>query len=409
MFFRAESKGLLLIPERRFLVLPATHYDGLCRFLHGEPLPEKFPYSEFLGEERVRSQLLANAAEIEAEMVRSLELTPIPNAYIAPLTINMELTTRCPLGCPQCYCDLKDGKDLPLERALDVVKEAKMLRIPRLNLSGGETMLHPHLYELIAAGARAGMTVAVALSGYGVNEESTMRLLEAGVSEIYVSLNGSTRKISSITRNGYDLAIRSLELFRRMQVPFCAVNWVAHRSNIEDFPAMVQLCEDYGIERLMVLAFKPDSSHSMSGAPDAAQFFFLADWIKQYRRQNGRVLIEVEHCYSSLRAWMGQSFWGNRNVGINKGCGAGREGISLDVDGNFTPCRHLEHHESYERIEDYWKKSPVLERLRNVEKNPKPPCDRCSFVSNCLSCLAVNDKLNGSIVKSNPFCALLKD
>lgn len=38
----------------------------------------------------------------------------------------------------------------------------------------------------------------------------------------------------------------------------------------------------------------------------------------------------------------------NKNIGISKGCAAGRAGVALDVDGNWIPCRHLLKPESYQ-------------------------------------------------------------
>ena len=35
-----------------------------------------------------------------------------------PLQMNLELTTKCPLRCPQCYVHLNTGEELPLEEAL---------------------------------------------------------------------------------------------------------------------------------------------------------------------------------------------------------------------------------------------------------------------------------------------------
>ena len=45
-------------------------------------------------------------------------------AFDAPVLMNLELTNRCPLHCPQCYCELNTGKDLDLEQALYWLDEA---------------------------------------------------------------------------------------------------------------------------------------------------------------------------------------------------------------------------------------------------------------------------------------------
>ena len=49
------------------------------------------------------------------------------------------MTSRCPLRCPQRYCDLNQGKDLPVEKALSWIDQAARSGVQTVNLSGGET------------------------------------------------------------------------------------------------------------------------------------------------------------------------------------------------------------------------------------------------------------------------------
>ena len=65
--------------------------------------------------------------------------------------INIELTTCCPLRCPQCYCSLEGGRHIPLETAVNAMKQARELGATHVELSGGETMCYPHLYEAVQA------------------------------------------------------------------------------------------------------------------------------------------------------------------------------------------------------------------------------------------------------------------
>ena len=323
-----------------------------------------------------------------------------------PVLMNMEVTTRCPLRCPQCYCDLQNGKDLALDRAIEVLRQSANFGVKYINISGGETMVYPHLYELAKECANLGMNASVALSGYGADEIALRKLIDSGVYKIYISLNGSTEEVSSITRDGFYLATDALKLLSGMDFDGTAVNWVAHQSNIEDFENMAKLCLRLGVKELVVMAFKPDSSHSMASAPSKESFLKLAQEIKRLQQELPGLNIEAEGCYSPLRAFLGQKFFLNHNTGVSKGCGAGRDGASLNVDGHFTPCRHLEFPELFNNLQDYWYNSDVLQKIREVESAPEEPCASCNYQLYCLSCLAVNAKLHGRIVKANKYCAL---
>lgn len=325
-------------------------------------------------------------------------------AFSQPRMMNIELTTRCPLHCPQCYCDLTRGKDMAPAVAIRFIKEAGVLKIPQINLSGGETMLYPHLLDLIACCRDNGICANVALSGYGFNEDVLRQMEAEGVGGIFISLNGSTEEVNSCSRDGFDLAIKALQVLKNAHFLNYAINWVANRGNVADFPNILSLAESYETPAIVVMAFKPDASREMSAFPSREQLIFLADYIKEHR--NSKVKIKIENCFSQLKALIGQKYFINLNQGIDKGCQAGRDSMSVSVDGKLTPCRHLEYEESYASIAEYWNNSPVLEQLRDVENDTRKPCQGCQYEPYCLYCMAVNAKLKGELFKGNEFCGL---
>ena len=82
-------------------------------------------------------------------------------------SFNLELTTKCPLRCPQCYCTLEGGRDLPKEIALRIIHQAAELGAKHVELSGGETLCYPWLMDLIIEARKNGITsnIAVILTG----------------------------------------------------------------------------------------------------------------------------------------------------------------------------------------------------------------------------------------------------
>lgn len=328
---------------------------------------------------------------------------PSFKAYESPVLMNLELTSRCPLRCPQCYCDLNRGKDLPLETALYWVEQAALNKVKTINLSGGETMCYPGIYRLIEACHTAGIEANIAISGWGITPETVGRLIESGVADICVSLNGSTEEINRQSRDGYDLAVNALELLKAAAFPRVHINWVMHSFNAEDFPNIVELARQYHVQTVVVMVFKPNANHEMPSVPSAEQMQRLAAWIKKYK---GPVQIEAEECFSQMRALLGQRFFVNTNQGINRGCGAGRDGVSVSVDGKLTPCRHLELEETQTSLRDYWMNSAVLQTLRRADDDPQESCRQCQFRRYCLPCMAVNWKMHGKLYMGDTGCPI---
>ena len=323
--------------------------------------------------------------------------------YPVPYLMNLELTSKCPLKCPQCYCDLQNGRNLDYQTALKWLDNAARIGVEYINLSGGETMCYPQLIPMLEYISDKGMKANVALSGYGFGKTQLMAMKKAKINEICISLNGPTKEINECSREGFELAIAALQLLKEERYQDTCINWVMHQSNADHLQAMVDLSEEYQIKELVIMVFKPDSEHERKGLPTLAQLKATADIVKKHQ---GEVTISVESCFTQLRILLSERFWGNVNRGINKGCGAGRDGISINLEGKLTPCRHLEFAEDYQSIEEYWQQSLVLEKLRTVEDAKEEVCQQCRYNKYCLPCMAINVKTKGKIAFGEEDCRL---
>lgn len=321
--------------------------------------------------------------------------------------MNVELTTCCPLRCPQCYCSLTGGKNIDLQVAIYWIKEGAKFGVKEVMLSGGETLCYPHLFEVVSAARKYCGGANVALSGYNFTQDAYNRLIDAGVSGIYVSLNGSTREINSLSRDGYDLALNALDLLKNSGFKNTTINWVMHSSNADDFANIVKIAELYNVAYLTVMAVKPDSKKELKTLPSREQMEFVKSVIKKY---NGNVRIFIESCFSPMLALVSDTkLFGNFNVGKNKGCGAGRTTFCVNVDGKLSPCRHLEYFESFNSLSEYIEYSETQKKLRTLEKSRCEPCNRCRLKNNCRHCLAINSKINHDLYIGNKFCPIFEE
>jgi pyrroloquinoline quinone biosynthesis protein E len=69
-------------------------------------------------------------------------------------------------------------------------------------------------------------------------------------------LNGSTKKIHSHSRDGFDEGIEALRLLQNSSFSY-GINWVARMDNIDDFPKMAELANNYNVNNLNILRYKP--------------------------------------------------------------------------------------------------------------------------------------------------------
>ena len=321
-------------------------------------------------------------------------------------SLNLELTTKCPLRCPQCYCSLEGGKDFPLDLAVEYIREAGKMGAGHIELSGGETLCYPHLTDVVRESRNNGIEPNIAISGWHFDEKILNELIKAGIGGIFVSINAPTAEKNAVTRDGFEYGIHALQLLYQQGFEEVYINWVMHRDNADTLPEMIRLAERYNPKGIVVMTPKPDAAHTLNSLPTLEQMEITKQIIKQNK---SKVKLCVESCFSPLLAMLGESpLWGNLNRGIDKGCSAGLISISINVDGLFSPCRHLDYFEKFESLQEYWEKSEVLKEIRSLKSNMSENCNQCSLKDFCRPCLAVNSKLNNKLYLGNEMCPVSK-
>ena len=306
--------------------------------------------------------------------------------------LNMEVTTKCPLHCPQCYCSLESGKDIPLHIATRIIEESAAEGLTHIEFSGGETLCYPHLIKLISIANQYGIETSISISGWGFNAAQLNKLIEAGIDTIYVSLNGPSEQDNRETRDGYDLAIHALEVLKQNHFPNIVINWVMHRNNADTLPNMIALGREYDVSAILIIEPKPSFKRNLLLYPTKNQLTQTAIIAKHH---SGQPELWIHHCFSPLLALCSDNkLWGNSNRGIYKGCSAGLASISVNVEGKFIPCRHLPYPEDSESLHTYWKESVILNSIRSlVFQYRSGLCEACRFSRYCRPCLSHNEDI----------------
>lgn len=352
--------------------------------------------------------VLSTIPEVEAgqrkdlgKLIEDTQTCQAPlRSFRGPKLIHLELTSRCPLHCPQCYNYLAPKQDLPLETVYTYLQEARELGVFQIALSGGEPLLYPHLNKVVQRIKELGMKSTIATSGLGLTAERLADLANSGIGWVWISLNGSNDAVHSLSRDGYQEAILALEQLKHTSLLY-GINWVARRDNVHDFPKLVALAHKYKVKTINILRLKPDEGNHVENYLEGSEFGNLGDYLKEYSDE--QLTISVETCYSPLRTYL----YGNRLKGIAAGCAAGRILMAVDVEGKFRPCRHLRYPESYSSIKDYWFESKILKQLRLTEEHVTGLCENCSHVEHCRTCRASCQQLFGGFYAGEERCPLV--
>ena len=163
-------------------------------------------------------------------------------AFSLPLhTVHLQLTNKCNYRCAYCYARSGTQVDpmLPLEVLTKVVDEVTSLSPNcRYELSGGEPLLYPHIFELSEYIKSKGSPMSLLTNGSLINEKNYQRIA-ALYDFVKISLDGSNPLVNDRTRGRgtYKKARRAIDLLRSCGASISVSMTVTH-DNIDNVPAM---------------------------------------------------------------------------------------------------------------------------------------------------------------------------
>ncbi|HEY7531375.1 MAG TPA: pyrroloquinoline quinone biosynthesis protein PqqE [Nitrospiraceae bacterium] len=324
-----------------------------------------------------------------------------------PYTLIAELTYRCPLRCPYCSNPLeyaRQGRELDSQTWLRVVQEAETLGVVQLNLTGGEPLLRDDLERLIEKARSLDLYTNLITSGMPLSFERLVRFRELGLNSIQVSIQSSS-ETESDSIAGAPSFHQKLEVMRwvtSLDLPL-TVNVVLHRSNIGEVPALIELAEGVGADRLELANVQYHGWALQNRA-----------WLLPTREQIEQARTTASDAKRRLQGIMEVLFvTPDYYAEYPKSCmdGWGRRFIVVNPEGLALPC-HLAHtlpglrfdNVKERSLTDIWRHSSGFKQFRGESWLPHPckTCDRRAIDFGGCRCQAF--QLTGNAGATDPTC-----
>lgn len=330
------------------------------------------------------------------------------NRVPAPMGLIAELTHRCPLQCAYCSNPLAmvaPREELTTAQWLRIIAEAADIGILQLHLTGGEPMIRPDLPQIVAHASARGLYTNLITSGVLLTDAAMTDLLAAGIDHIQLSFQGA-EAVAADRMGGYNGGhARKLDAARRIREAGLTLttNFVLHRRNIVDLPAMLALGENLGSDRIEIAhtqyygwALK-NRAALLPSRPQLERATMQVEAARE--RLMGRIVIDyvVPDYYAELpKACMGG--WGNRF-------------IHLLPSGKALPCHAAETIPgmTFASVRDtslaaIWQNDPAFNRFRGTGWMPEPckSCDRREIDWGGCRCQAL--ALLGDAAATDPVC-----
>jgi radical SAM protein with 4Fe4S-binding SPASM domain len=146
------------------------------------------------------------------------ELRPEDEGRDIPIYAVWELTMKCDQPCQHCGSRAGHARDAELttQEVLEVAQSLADLGCREVALIGGEAYLRTDLYEIVGFLASRGLRVGVQTGGRALTLERALRLREAGLTGLGVSVDGPAPVHDLLRGNAgsHEAALRALDAGR---------------------------------------------------------------------------------------------------------------------------------------------------------------------------------------------------
>lgn len=119
--------------------------------------------------------------------------TPSPTAAERKPVVVWNVGRRCNLHCVHCYSDSANrayAGELTTDEGCALIRDLAQFGIPVLLLSGGEPLLRPDIFELIAEARAVGLRTTLSTNGTLITPNVAERIRAYGVSYVGISFDG---------------------------------------------------------------------------------------------------------------------------------------------------------------------------------------------------------------------------
>src|SRR5947209_10182195 len=198
-----------------------------------------------------------------------------PEVATLPRSIYIEPTSRCNELCQQCPRTLlsrEDDRDLSFDSFRYIVDQFPVLE--RVVLHGlGEPLLNKELPRMIQYLKARGTYVLFNSNGILLNQKRGQALIDAGLDEYRLSMDGATRETYKQVRgvDAFDKIWRNVKAFLWMQKeqnttkPVVSLWFTAMRDNLHELPGLIELAYENGVPEVYMqrlVYFEEGLAHS---------------------------------------------------------------------------------------------------------------------------------------------------
>lgn len=274
--------------------------------------------------------------------------SPVPSLRY----LELQLTKKCNLKCKHCYLGEAENIELPLKKAIEVVKSFEEMQGLKLLVSGGEPLLYARFHEFNEFLKDAKLRRVLITNGIVL---SKVDLKSLNFDEVQVSVDGMEEAHDKLRGKGtFRRTMEGIQKLANVQIDISIATMVTNY-NLNDFKTMQKL-----FQKLKVKSWGID-----------------LPCISGYLKENPHIVPAPETAAKLMKYAFGGGYHGSDGAFI-----CGNHLLTVSADGNVAKCGfYLD--SPYGNIYNEDLKS-IWEKALHIPVNELKDCRGCKFVETCL-------------------------
>ncbi|MDR3319637.1 MAG: heme b synthase [Desulfovibrio sp.] len=335
--------------------------------------------------------------------------------------IAWEITRSCNLACRHCRAEAHEAPypgELTTGQARALIDTFPKVGSPIIIFTGGEPMLRPDVYELVAYARGKGLVCAFSPNGTFINAGNAWKIKAAGVNRCSISIDGPDAASHDAFRGvlgAFNASVRGIGYLKAVGLPF-QINTTVMRDNLGQFKKIFDLCRCLGAAAWHIFLLVPmgRAAGMTNQIISAREYENVLHWLYDFRKTTDMHLKATcaPHYYRILRQRAHDE--GVRVTpeafgmdALTRGCLGGTGFCFISHTGQVQPCGYLTLNCGNVLQTPFpviWRESAHFRQFRD-QSCYKGKCGICEFHKVCGGCRARAYGLHGDHMVEEPLCS----
>jgi len=341
------------------------------------------------------------------------------------------VTKACNLRCIHCYASADNRpaeNELTTEEGFRLLEDLAQFGCPVVLFSGGEPLVRPDIFDLIAYAVRLGLRAVLSTNGTLIDHDLAKELKKLGLSYVGISLDGIGEVHDRFrgSKGCFEKVVQAIENCQREGLKV-GLRFTINKFNAEEIPKVFDFVEEMKIPRIcfyhLVYAGRGTKlmEYDLSHEETRKWVDYIIDRTKELHDKGHKVeVLTVDNHADGPYLYLRMKREGNTradevyqlllmNGGNNSGVGIG----CVSWDGEVHADQFWRHY-SFGNVRkrpfsEIWMDTsdPLMAKLKEKKKHVKGRCAKCRFLEVCGGNFRVRaEAATGDTWAPDPACYL---